>query len=192
MYYRPSHGRTEEMTFLVRAIADPEPLLASIREEIRKLDPELAAFGLEPMDLKVAASIAQPRFNLTLLGAFALLALSLAAMGIYGLARYTVSQRTGELGLRVALGATRPEILRMVLAEGMKTAALGLTAGLIASAALGRTLARVPGILHGVSAMDLPTYAAVAFLLCAVVLLASFAPASRASRVAPIEALRYE
>jgi putative ABC transport system permease protein len=192
IYYRPFISRAEEMTFIVRALAEPEPLLASIREEVRKLDPDLALFGLEPMDRSVAASISQPRFNLTLLGAFALLALALAAVGIYGLARYTVSQRTGELGLRIALGATRGEILRMVLADGMKTAAIGLTLGLVASAALARTLARVPGLLHGVSAMDLPTYAAVAFLLCAVVLLASFAPASRASRVAPIEALRYE
>jgi len=192
-YYRPYLQRTEEiMTLIVRAKADPEPLLASIREEVRRLDSELALFGVEPMDRKVATSIAQPRFNGILLGAFALLALVLAAVGIYGLARYAVTQRTSEIGLRVALGATRGEILRMVLGEGLGTAGLGLVLGLLASAALSRALASVPGLLHGISALDLPTYATVAVILTAVVLLASFPPASRASRIAPVEALRYE
>ncbi len=192
MYYGPVLSRAEEMTFIVRAVSEPEPLLPSIREEVRKLDPDLAAFGVEPMDRKVAASISQPRFNLTLLAAFALTALALAAVGIYGLARYSVSQRTSELGLRIALGATRGEILRMVLLEGLKTAGLGLALGLIASLALARALASVPGLLHGVSAMDFPTYAGVVAVLSAVVVVASLAPASRASRVPPIEALRYE
>ncbi|HLE71816.1 MAG TPA: FtsX-like permease family protein [Vicinamibacteria bacterium] len=144
------------------------------------------------MDEKVATSIAQPRFNLTLLAVFALLALVLAAVGIYGLARYAVTQRTSENGLRVALGATRGEILTMVLGEGLRTAGLGLVLGLLASAALSRALGSVPGLLHGISAMDFPTYAAVVIILSAVVLLASFPPASKASRIAPLEALRYE
>ena len=193
MYYGPVLSRAEEMTFIVRAVSDPEPLLPSIREEVRKLDPDLAAFGVEPMDRKVAASISQPRFNLTLLAAFApRRSRASAAVGIYGLARYSVSQRTSELGLRIALGATRGEDLRMVLLEGLKTAGLGLALGLIASLALARALASVPGLLHGVSAMDFPTYAGVVAVLSAVVVVASLAPASRASRVPPIEALRYE
>ncbi len=192
MYYRPSLRRSEEMTLLVRARAEPGPLLASIREEVRRLDPDLAVFGVETMDRKVAASIAQPRFNLTLLAAFALLALLLAAVGIYGLARYAAIQRTSEIGLRVALGATRGEILRLFLGEGLRTAGLGLILGLPASAALSRGLAAVPGLLHGVSAMDAPTYAAVTVVLSAAVLLATFGPASKASRTAPVEALRHE
>jgi predicted permease len=192
MYYRPLVHGVEEMTFLVRATADPEPLLASIREEVRKLDPDLAVFGVETMDRKVSTSVAQPRFNLTLLASFALLALALAAVGIYGLAGYAVTQRTSEIGLRVALGATRGEILTMLLGEGVRTAGLGLFLGLLASAALSRALARVPGLLHGISPMDLPTYGAVAVILSLVVLLASYPPASRASRMAPVESLRYE
>jgi putative ABC transport system permease protein len=192
MYYRPSLRRTEEMTLIVRARAEPGPLLASIREEVRRLDPDLAVFGVETMDRKVATSVAQPRFNLILLAAFALLALVLAGVGIYGLARYAATQRTSEIGLRVALGATRGEILRMFLGEGLRTAGLGLVLGLLASAALSRGLTAVPGLLHGVSATDVPTYAGVAILLSAVVLLSSFAPASKASRTAPVEALRHE
>ena len=192
IYYRPLAQAAEEMTFIVRARDEPEPLLASIREEVRKLDPDLAAFGIETMDGKVAASIAQPRFNLTLLALFASLALVLAAVGVYGLARYAVAQRTSEIGLRVALGATRGEILRMVLGEEIRTAGLGLVLGLLASAALSRVLAGVPGLLHGVTPTDLPTYAGVVVVLTGAVLVASFPPASRASRIAPVDALRHE
>jgi predicted permease len=193
MYYRPlGHDAVEEMTFIVRASADPEPLLAPIREEVRRLDPDLAVFAVETMVVKVATSVAQPRFNLTLLLMFALLALSLAAIGIYGLARYAVIQRTGEIGLRVALGATRTEILTMVLGEAVRTAGLGLVLGILASLALSRALGSVPGLLHGIPAIDLPTYGGVVVVLVGVVLLASFPPASKASRIPPVEALRYE
>jgi putative ABC transport system permease protein len=192
MYYRPLGSNVEEMTFLVRAEGEPESLLAPIRREVRRLDPNLAVFQVETMVAKVATSIAQPRFNLTLLATFALLALALAAIGIYGLARHAATQRTSEIGLRVALGATRGEILQLVVGEGLRTAALGLVLGLLASGALSRGLAAVPGLLHGVSATDVPTYAGVAVLLSAVVLLATFGPASKASRTAPVEALRHE
>lgn len=193
IYYRPYFQMSEEtMTLVVRASGKPEPVLASVRDEVRKLDPTLALFGVEPMEARVRSSIAQPRFNLMLLGLFAFLALTLAAVGVYGLARYSISQRTSEFGLRVALGATRGEISRLVLGEGLKTAGLGLLLGLLTSAALARGLASFPGILHGVSALDLPTYLAVAVLFSAVVLAASLPPASKAARIAPVEALRYE
>jgi putative ABC transport system permease protein len=191
-YYRPLGRNVEEMTFIVRARAEPEPLLASFREEVRKLDPDLAVFGVETMDRKVATSVAQPRFHLTLLALFALLALALAAVGIYGLTRYAVTQRTNEIGLRVALGASRGEIQRMVLGEGLRTAGVGLVLGLLASAALSRALGIVPGLLHGISALDPPTYAGVALVVTSVVLLASLPPASKASRIAPVEALRHD
>lgn len=193
IYYRSYFQMNEEtMTLVARASGKPEPVLASVRAEVRKLDPNLALFGAEPMQAKVLTSIAQPRFNLVLLGLFAFLALSLAAVGVYGLARYSVTQRTSEIGLRVALGATRGEVLRLVLNEGLGTAGLGMLLGRFVSAALARVLASVPGILHGVSAFDLPTYLAVAVLFSAVVLAASLPPASKASRIAPVEALRYE
>jgi putative ABC transport system permease protein len=192
IYYRPLVHAAEEITLIVRAHQEPEPILASIREEVKKLDRDLAAFGVETMEDRIAMSIARPRFNLTLITLFALLALVLASVGIYGLTRYAVTQRTSEIGVRVAFGASRSRILRMVLAEALATAGLGLVLGILASAGLSRALASVPDLLHGVTAIDLPTYAGVVVVLLAAVLVASFPSASRASRLPPVDALRHE
>ena len=129
------------------------------------------------------------RFNVGLLGSFALLALLLSGVGIYGLIAYSVTQRTQELAIRLALGATRSNVLRLVVGQGLKLALEGVAVGLIASLALTRL---IKALLFGVSATDPLTFAGIALLLTAVALLACYVPARRAAKVDPIIALRYE
>jgi putative ABC transport system permease protein len=146
-------------------------------------------YRVETMEQVVSNELAQPRFSSLLLGAFAGLALTLASVGIYGLVAYTVSRRTREIGLRMALGARAADVLRLVVAQGMALVAIGLGVGLVAALALGRLLASQ---LYAVSASDPATFAIVALLLLAVTLAASWIPARRATRVDPLVALRYD
>jgi putative ABC transport system permease protein len=141
------------------------------------------------MEQVIADTLWQPRFNLQLIGVFAGVALLLAAVGLYGVMAYSVAQRTQEIGLRMALGAQGRDVLKMVVGQGMKLALLGVTLGLIASAALTRVMT---GLLFGVSATDPTTFAGVALILALVALGACFVPARRATRVDPMIALRYE
>jgi putative ABC transport system permease protein len=141
------------------------------------------------MDQLLSNSVVQPRLNLTLLAAFATLALGLAAVGIYGVMAYTVTQRTHEIGIRMALGAQRQDVLRQVLTEGARLAALGLALGLAGSLAATRLIATM---LFGVKPNDPLTFAAVAVILGSVTLAACYIPSRRATRVDPMVALRYE
>ncbi|HEX7049876.1 MAG TPA: ABC transporter permease [Longimicrobiales bacterium] len=177
------------LTLAVRTTRDPLALAQAVKEQVFALDPALPVAELATMDALVADSVADRRFHLSLLGAFAALAVILAASGIYGVISYTVAQRTREIGIRIALGARRGEVLRAVLGQGARLAALGAAFGLAGALLLTRSLA---GMLYEVSPTDPLTFGGVAAVLAAIALLASWLPARRAARVDPMVALRSE
>ena len=177
------------MTILVRTSNDPLAMVSAARNELQQIDPELPMAAVAPMDQLLADSLSRSRFTMLLLGIFAAVALVLAAVGIYGLIAYSVTQRTQELGIRIALGAQRRDVLRHVLGQGTRLTLLGVTVGVLAGLGFARLLST---LLFGVSATDPLTFACVAALLGLVGLAACYIPARRATRVDPIVALRYE
>jgi len=177
------------MTILVRTSNDPLAMVSAARNELQQIDPELPMAAVAPMDQLLADSLSRSRFTMLLLGIFAAVALVLAAVGIYGLIAYSVTQRTQELGIRIALGAQRRDVLRLVLGQGTRLTLLGVTVGVLAGLGFARLLST---LLFGVSATDPLTFACVAALLGLVGLAACYIPARRATRVDPIVALRYE
>ncbi|MFI5092316.1 MAG: ABC transporter permease [Candidatus Acidiferrum sp.] len=174
---------------LVRYDPSRPGIADAIRAAVRRLSAEHVMYGEQTMDEIISSSLAMRKVSMVLLGVFAALALGLASIGIYGVISYLVGQRTQEIGIRLALGAKRTDVLRLVLGAGMKMAALGLVIGLVAALGLTRLMA---GLLFGVTATDPLTFAAVALLLAIVALAACYIPARRAMRVDPIVALRYE
>ncbi|HEY7183650.1 MAG TPA: ABC transporter permease [Blastocatellia bacterium] len=164
-------------------------LLDAVRRVVQSQHNQNVVFGAQTMNEVIADSLARQRFSMTLLNAFAVAALLLASIGLYGVISYLVGQRTQELGVRIALGAGRKDILRLIVNHGMKMALAGVAIGLIAAFGLTRLLSEM---LYGVSATDPATFAIIALLLAAVALLACFVPAWRATRVDPITALRQE
>lgn len=190
-FYLPfAQNVTRSLDFVLR-LAGPElsGLDAAARKAVQSVDKDLFVPRFQPMNNLLALQLAQPRFNMLLLGIFAGLALLLAAIGIYGVIAYGVTQRTREIGIRMALGAQRRDMLALVLRQSLSVVALGLVLGLVASFAATRLLA---SLLYGVGANDFVTYAAVLLSLGAAATLASYIPARRATKVDPIEALRYE
>jgi putative ABC transport system permease protein len=169
--------------------ADPSSLVASVRKEISSLDSELPVAKISTLDERLAAAVTQPRFRTTLIAIFAAIALILASVGIYGVISYSVTQRTHEIGIRMALGAGARDVLRLVIGQGMTLALIGIGIGLAAALALTRVLA---SLLYGVSATDPLTFVGVSLLLVMVALLACFIPARRATKVDPMIALRNE
>jgi putative ABC transport system permease protein len=160
-----------------------------VRRELQAVDPNQVVFYVRPLTDFISDAVAQRRFNMLLLALFATLALILAAAGIYGVLTYTVTQRTRELGIRFALGATGADALRLVIGQGMKLAMLGVGAGLLTSLALTRLLRN---LLYGVSATDPLIFATVSLLSILVSLIACYLPARRATKVDPLIALRSE
>ena len=177
------------MSYVVRSSVEPEALVPAVREAVRAVDRAQPVADVSTMERLVTGAAAGPRFNSLLLGLFASMALVLAAAGIYGVMSYSVTQRTHEIGIRIALGAQGSDVLRFVVGQGMAMALAGVGLGLAASLALTRVMS---SLLYGVSATDPLTFAAVALLLAAVALVASYVPARRATKVDPMVALRYE
>ena len=189
-YYYPLLQRpTPFATLLLRTPADPASLAGGMREAVRAVDPTQPVSQIRLLPDMVNSSLAPRRFVVTVLAVFAGMALAMALIGLYGVISYSVAQRTRELGVRMALGAQPAEILRLVLAQGLRLAGAGAAIGVAASLAAGRLLRQE---LFHVSAFDPLTFAAMAALLVAAALLASYVPARRATRVDPIAALRYE
>lgn len=176
-------------TFAIRTSVEPRTLLAAIRNQLHSIDSSLPVTQVQTMEEIVSGSLAQRRFNLTLLMIFAAVAGVLAIVGVYGVMSYNVTQQTHELGIRMALGAQQSEILKMVVGDGAKLAMAGVAIGLAGSLALTRLMA---GLLFGVSATDPLTFVAIALALTAVCILAALIPARKAAKVNPIIALRGE
>jgi putative ABC transport system permease protein len=179
--------RAAGLAIVVRTSGDPAALANAARVALAEHDPAQPIFDVKPMNELVATSLAQRRFSLMLMLVFAAVALLLAAVGIYGVMSYTVAQRTQEIGIRVALGASPASVLAMVVRDGMKLVAVGLALGLVGAVAVTRLAS---SMLYGVSATDVPTFAAIAAVLAAVALVATIIPARRATRVDPMLALR--
>jgi predicted permease len=184
-----TRGNLAQSSFVMRTTGDPMLFSAAIQSEMRQLDAGLPVRNLRSMEQLVSRSIAPQRFNLSLLSLFAALGLLLAAVGIYGVMAYSVSQRTHEIGLRMALGAQAHDVLKLVVKQGIALALAGVSLGLIASFAMTRLM---KNLLFGVSATDPTILAGVALLLIGVALLACYIPARRATKVDPLVALRYE
>lgn len=173
----------------LRTKGAPEAMVGPLRAAINKINSQQVMYGAEPMDDVVSDSLAARRFSMTLLGLFAGLALVLSAIGIYGVIAYLVGQRTQEIGIRIALGAQRRDVLQLVIGEGVRMATIGVAIGLVVAFVLTRHMNQM---LYGVTATDPATFAGVAAMLFGVALLACYIPARRAMRVDPIVALRYE
>ena len=180
-------GRGGSMTVVVRAAVDAAGLAPALRAAVAEMDPRLPVSNLRTMEEVVDRAVARPRLTASLLGAFGLVALLLAAVGIYGVVSYTVARRTREIGVRVALGAHRGQVVRLMVREGAAPAVLGAAVGLAAALA---GAAALRGLLYGVSPTDPVSFTVLPLVLLAVAGLAAWVPARRATRVAPTEALR--
>jgi putative ABC transport system permease protein len=177
------------LTLLVRTSGDPTSLASAIASQVWSLDRDITVSQVQSMEQVVADATAQPRFNMLLLGAFAGVALTLAAVGIYGVMSYSVSRRTHEIGARMALGAKRTDVLKLVTGQGMMLALVGAATGLAGSFGLTRMMSN---LLYGVHPYDPVTIISVFLLLGVVALIANYIPARRATKVDPMMALRYE
>src|SRR5262249_9011592 len=175
------------MSIYVRSQLNAESVIGSLRRTVAEIDKDVPIYRPHPLSYYLSQSIAQPRLNAMLVGLFALVALLLAAAGIFGVISYSVAQRTQEIGIRLALGAQRYDVLRLIVGQGMRFVAAGVVLGLIGVFACTRLLR---SLLFGVGATDLPTMLGVTLILSAVAFVACLIPARRATLVDPIHALR--
>jgi putative ABC transport system permease protein len=180
---------TKYQTIIVRTTGEPGPLAEALRREIRALDPNLPVYDIHTLAEYKQLKLADRMNGANILGGFGTLALLLASIGVYGVMAFSVIQRTKEIGIRVALGARRRDVIALFLGRGMRLTLIGIVIGMSLSLALSRLL---QGMLLGLTPTDGATFVGVAGLLAGVALLASWLPARRAARVDPMQALRYE
>jgi len=185
LYQRGAH----HLAIFLRGHLDTAAIPDEVREQVQSVDPTLPVFGAQTLSETVSASLSQRRFSMEIVALFALTALLLTGLGIYGVISYIVSERTHEIGIRLALGAERRSILQMVLRQGLGLAIAGAAVGLVGAVVVSHLMT---GLLYGVRPTDPLTFAGVALFLIAVALLACYIPARRAIRVDPLVALRYE
>jgi putative ABC transport system permease protein len=190
MYFCSTQYPQDQNMLLIRVRSgDPLPLVSAVKREVQALDPDQPVALISTLEKNISASLATRRVIMSLLATFAILALLLASVGLYGVMALSVTQRMRELGIRMALGAARGDVFRLVLGQGIMLVAVGITLGLIGAIAASRALSSV---LYGVGALDVPAFALAIASLVVVALLACILPARRATQVDPIVALRAE
>jgi predicted permease len=189
IYLSSYQRRPKDLAIFLRGRLDIAAIPVQLREQVQSVDPELPVFGAQMLSKMVSESLSERRFSMEIVGLFAVTALLLAGLGIYGVISYIVSERTHEIGIRLALGAQRQNILRMILRQGLGLAIAGAAVGLVCALIVSHLMA---GLLYGVRPTDPLTFGGVTFLLIGVALLACYIPARRAIRVDPLVALRYE
>jgi ABC-type antimicrobial peptide transport system permease subunit len=188
--YRPLlDGRNHDMIAVLHTAGDPESVALAARDQIKRLDPSLAVFHAETLQQVLGQTAADRRFSMLLFSSFAGLALLLAGVGLYGVLAYSVTQRRNEIGVRIALGATRSEVRGLMLREGLRPAGAGIVAGLFGAALASQALSNS---LFGIGPADPVTFVCVPLVLLAVAAVACYVPAMRATRVDPLQALRTE
>jgi putative ABC transport system permease protein len=178
-----------DMTVILKSSSDPSQMMAAVRQQMKEIDPNQPIYNVRTMDEIRGESVAPERLNLTLLSIFAGIALVLAIVGIYGVMSHTVTQRTHEIGIRMAVGAQPRDVFRLVIGQGMILALVGVAFGLAGAFGLTRLMA---AMLFGVEPTDPATFAVISILLTLVAVLACYAPSRRATKVDPLVALRYE
>jgi len=189
IYYPMEQSYGSSGTLIVRTNSDPKAMIAAVRNEVQRLDPKLPVYDVKTLEEHMSLSLFPARVAAAVLGGFGLVALILAAIGIYGVTSYSVAQRTRELGIRMALGAKRRDVVVMIVRQGAILAGIGLGTGLLVAFALTRWMA---SILYGVSATDAVVFVGVSMLLGVVTLIAGYLPARSAAQVDPMIALRYQ
>jgi len=186
--YMPTY-QIGRMNVVLRTKGDPTALAAAARKEVQGIDPDQPVAAVKTMEQWLETAVAAPRYRTSLIGLFALVALILACTGIYGVMSYSVTQRTHEIGVRMALGARRFDVLKLVVRQGMALVVVGVLLGVVAAIGLTRVMS---SLLFGVTAKDPLTFVAVAAVLTVVAFIACYLPARRATKVDPLVALRYE
>jgi putative ABC transport system permease protein len=178
-----------QLSLVIRTATEPHAAVSSLRSAVAEIDPNQPVVNMRSMEENISTNVAQPRFRAWLIGIFAVLALVLAAVGVYGVMSYTVTLRTSEIGVRVTMGAQPQDVFRIIVGEGLRLALLGVGVGLVTALALTRLLR---SFLFGISAYDPITFIGVSLILTIVAVAACYFPARRATLVDPLVALRYE